>query len=237
MLHQWVLILLVLTAGHQAGVCGESAKLEATEDLAELPVVIGEWPATIAVLPVHNYSMAEETAVMFRRMLEDFLPEYGYLIIKPSHVDKICAELGIEKPGDVQLVDVKELGNKLNATFLFEGSVLGDAKKRKLYLNTKSIHFEVKIISVHTGTVYTTGEKYARRCFNADPINALLTLIDTSDMNKDEHAEKLVRLLLQKLPKQVVAPVEQIFGDVLLDRAITVDAVVETEELDEGEQQ
>lgn len=182
--------------------------------LGALPVNADDWPTMVAVLPELNYSMDAASGNLLRDAFIEELPRYGYSLVRPELVEEACRERGIVHGGDLKLVDPVELGRELKARYLLVPSLEASDKAFKGLVNARYSSIMVRLIDTGNGAVvYQRRERFAKRNFNVDPVNMVISIAETAASRQERVIERLVRKVLQDIP----GPLEG--GDPLLEGA------------------
>ncbi len=178
---------------------------------------------TIALLPVENFSVNPEIATSFRQILEKHLIAKGYTVLEQKQIDQALGELGLTHAGQLNLLSFDELSEAIPADAFLSGAVEQAVEQHIGIYNAYVYTCSLKLQNRTGETLwYALQERIAKRRFAIDPVNALLDIfLIKRGSDIQEAAASLAHKLLESLPDGPV----QISDDLLLEQAITIEAV------------
>ena len=170
-------------------------------------------PKVIAVLPMDNISLEQDTEVFLYDEVYNNVQSKGYVRISTAAVMEKMRKFGIQTPGQIAAISPQTLGKELNCDAILIGQIEQSGSIHTGLYDAAVVSCSLALRSCATGEVlwHCAQWRAAHRQWQLDPINALINFAYHQKASRKDRVAWLVQEMLKTLPRGPVNVVKDDF--------------------------
>lgn len=198
------IVFLVFVTLYALAPCAATAGSapENREEWSVDPQFNGYHIASIAVMPMDNFSLEPLLEQKLQESVYKNLETHKYRRIPPETVSRVMQELGIKTPGQLAGIKPERLKKLLKADALLFGQLDQSAAIHAGSYDAVVVSCSLRLVHAQSGKIIWKADQWrtAKRQWQLDPINMLLNLAVHEKASRTDRIAALVDQIMKTLP-------------------------------------